>query len=156
MPSEHLLLDCAATNMNTSIDAEQIAFLVEDTAQDAKHARYLGLFQCCGQHRAQRQRLCGQSGLGQSALAIENASLNLAGPILDDEKLGEYYANAMEGWTADVGEPFLQKTRGAAAKARPSGVRRAKYPLAKMTHSKATIDSAQNSAKMEMKSTAII
>ena len=148
MLNEHLPL-IVQQQMNTSIDAEQIAFLVEDTAQDAKNMLdTLGYFNAVVNVSPKDKGYVVKVDLGKRTM-IESVTLNLAGPILDDEKLGEYYANAMEGWTADVGEPFLQNTWSSSKSAAISGVRRKQYPLAKMTHSKATIDPAQNSAKME-------
>ena len=148
MLNEHLPL-IVQQQMNNSIDAEQIQFLVEDTPKDAKNMLdTLGYFNATVSVTPKDKGYAIKVELG-SRTKIESVTLNLAGPILDDEKLGEYYANAMEGWTANVGEPFLQDTWSSSKSSAVSGVRRKKYPLAKMTHSKATIDPAQNSAKME-------
>ena len=123
MLSEHLPL-IVQQQMNTSIDAEQIAFLVEDTAQDAKSMLdTLGYFNAVVSIAPKDKGYVVKVDLGKRTM-IESVTLNLAGPILDDEKLGEYYANAMEGWTADVGEPFLQNTWSSSKSAAISGVSR--------------------------------
>ena len=148
MLNEHLPL-IVQQQMNTAIDAEQLQFLIEDTSQDAKDMLdTLGYFNAVVTVTPHEKGYAVKVALGKRTM-IESVTVNLAGPILDDEKLGEYYANAMEGWTAHVGEPFLQAAWSSSKSAAVSGVRRKQYPLARMTQSKATIDPVQNSAKME-------
>lgn len=145
---EHLPL-IVQQQMNTNIDAEQIQFLIDDTATDAKNMLdTLGYFNAQVTVVPRDQGYLVKVELGQRTI-IEQVTLNLAGPILDDEKLGEYYANAVEGWTAKEGQPFLQDEWSNSKNAAVSGVRRKKYPLAKLSHSKAIIDPAQNKATME-------
>lgn len=148
MLEEHLPL-IVQQQMNSAIDHEQIEFLIEDTPQDAKN-----MLDTLGYFNAQVSVAPKDKGYAVSVdlgarTTIDGVTLNLDGPILDDEKLGEYYANAMENWTARVGEPFLQDAWSSSKSAAVSGIRRKKYPLAKMTHSKATIDPVKNHALME-------
>ena len=147
MLEEHLPL-IVQQQMNADIDLEQIQFLVEDTPQDAKDMLdTLGYFNAQVTVSQNAQAYVVQVNLGERVF-IQEVTLNLAGPILDDEKLGEYYANANEGWIAKVGDPFLQDAWSSSKSAAVSGIRRKKYPLAQMTQSQALIDPAAKTAVM--------
>lgn len=147
MLEEHLPL-IVQQQMNSDIDAEQIQFLVDDTPQDAKDMLdTLGYFNAVVRVKTDSLPYLVQVDLGKRVF-ITSAQVNLDGPVLDDEKLGEYFANVMSGWTAKEGEPFLQSAWSSSKSAAVSGMRRKQYPLAQMTQSQALIDPAALTAVM--------
>lgn len=134
--------------MNANIDEQQIQFLVDDTPQDAKDMLdTLGYFNAQVNVSPHQKGYVVKVNLGERIL-IQSKILNLDGPILDDERLGEYYANAMENWTANEGQPFLQDAWSASKTGAISGIRRKQYPLAQMTQSQALITPAENKAQL--------
>lgn len=122
------------------LDREQVEFLAEDTPQNAQDMiRTEGYFNAQITVSQKSEGYLVKVVLGPRT-KIDNVSVALMGDILEDEDLSIYYKNAFENWALPVGVPFRQENWTTSKASVLSAVTRKKYPLAKLTHTQATIN----------------
>lgn len=144
MLQEHLPL--ITQQQIEDLDEEQINFLVEEAPEHIKTmVRTKGYFAATSSVIRQGGGFVVRVTPGPQT-KIDNVGVAIAGDILQDEKLGEYYRSAMENWTLPVGEGFDQSLWTSSKGAVLSAVKRKKYPLAVISHSQATINPNSHTA----------
>lgn len=132
------------------LDKEQIGYLAEDAPDDARNIlRTEGYFNTQIQVSPQGEGYEVRADLGKRT-HIGNVSVALGGDIIQDPQLGNYYKTATEGWKLPVGNPFRQEDWTASKVSVLSAVTRKKYPLAKLTHTQATVNPQTHSADLNV------
>lgn len=132
------------------LDKEQIGYLAEDAPDDARNIlRTEGYFNTQIQVSPQGEGYAVRADLGKRT-HISNVSVALGGDIIQDPQLGNYYKTATEGWKLPVGNPFRQEDWTASKVSVLSAVTRKKYPLAKLTHTQATVNPQTHSADLNV------
>lgn len=132
------------------LDKEQIGYLAEDAPDDARNIlRTEGYFNTQIQVSPQGEGYEVRADLGKRT-HIGNVSVAIGGDIVQDPQLGNYYKTATEGWKLPVGNPFRQEDWTASKVSVLSAVTRKKYPLAKLTHTQATVNPQTHSADLNV------
>lgn len=143
---EHISLITQSTL--EGLDQEQIKFLVEDTPNQVQTiVETLGYFNSKTQITPTKEGYTVKVALGPRT-NVEDVSVLITGPVTGDEDLPNYYRSAMQSWNLTVAEPFTQDKWSFSKAAAISGLKRQKYPLAKIAKSEATIDPEKNTAKV--------
>ncbi len=142
--NEHISL--VTQRFLSGLDQEQIKFLIDDTPNEVESiVETLGYFNS-------KTKVSATEGGYQVSVAlgprtkVEDVTVLIDGPVLSDEALPDYYRNAMQSWSLTVDEPFTQDKWSYSKAAVLSGVKRKKYPLAKIAKSQATINPETNLA----------
>lgn len=133
-----------------ALDEEQMGFLAEEAPDNVQTMLYTrGYFN--GQVAVEK------SGNGYVVRVtpgpqtkIDNVGVAIVGDVLQDDDLAQYYKNAMENWQLPIGSAFSQSEWNDSKSSVLSAVTRKKYPLAKMTHSQATINPDNNTADLNV------
>ncbi|MDF7676284.1 autotransporter assembly complex protein TamA [Neisseriaceae bacterium ESL0693] len=81
---------------------------------------------------------------------VENVSVSLTGPVSQDDKLTEYYKDAINSWALPVGDPFTQNHWKTSKSSVLAAVVREKYPLASISASRAAINPVSNRADLSV------
>lgn len=146
MLSEHLPL--IKEQRHEELDKEQIEFLLEDAPKNA-----LAMLKTEGYFNAKVQIVPKEKGyvlrvdLGERT-RIDNVSLMLLGEMLRDENLSSYYKNSFANWTLPVGAPFRQADWSSTKASVLTAVTRKKYPLARFTATRATVNPETKTAEL--------
>ncbi|WP_274571647.1 autotransporter assembly complex family protein [Neisseria leonii] len=144
MLEEHLPL--ITEQRQEDLDEEQIAFLAEQAPEHIKTmVRTKGYFSAASSVGRTGNRFAVRLDPGPQT-KIDNVGVAIAGDVLQDENLGDYYRAAMDNWVLPVGEGFDQSLWNSSKSAVLSAVKRKKYPLAVLSHSQATINPNNHTA----------
>ncbi|WP_373740627.1 autotransporter assembly complex family protein [Neisseria sp.] len=148
MLEEHLPL--LAQQREEALDKEQVDFLAEETVDNVKT-----MLSTKGYFNAQAGIAPNGNGYTVSVTPgvrtkVDNVSVAILGDVLSDGNVAEYYKNAMENWEQPVGSDFDQDNWGTSKTSVLSAVTRKKYPLAKLSSTKATIDPNTNKADLNV------
>lgn len=81
---------------------------------------------------------------------VDNVSVAIVGDVLQDDDLAQYYKSALENWVLPVENPFDQSGWSSSKTSVLSAVTRKKYPLARLSHSQATINPYTNTADLNV------
>ena len=145
---EHLSL--YARQKTPNMDADQIAFLVQETEKEVDQmARTEGYFNSQTKVLENGNRYDIQVALGKRTI-VDNVILVLDGKVLEDEELPAFYHDMFAEWQIKVGDPFRQEDWASNKSAVLKTVQKRKYPLAKITESHAKIDKENNSAELSV------
>ncbi|MBQ9259208.1 MAG: outer membrane protein assembly factor [Neisseriaceae bacterium] len=145
---EHLSL--YARQKTPNMDADQIAFLVQETEKEVDQmARTEGYFNSQTKVLENGNRYDIQVALGKRTI-VDNVILVLDGKVLEDEELPAFYHDMFAEWQIKVGDPFRQEDWASNKSAVLKTVQTRKYPLAKITESHAKIDKENNSAELSV------
>nr|WP_156900863.1 autotransporter assembly complex family protein [Conchiformibius kuhniae] len=132
------------------LDKEQIGYLVDDAPNDARNLlRTEGYFNTDIKIAPQGEGYRLDAQLGKRT-RIDNVSVAITGAIVADEDLGAYYKNAVAGWKLPVGSPFRQEDWSASKTSVLTAVTRKKYPLAKLSHTRATVNPQNQTADLSV------
>ena len=143
---EHLSLYNRQKTPN--MDADQIAFLVQETASEvAQIVATEGFFNSQTEVVENGNQYTIKVNLGKRT-RVDNVILMLDGAVLEDNELPLFYRQLLGEWALQMGEPFRQEDWADSKSAALSGVQRRKYPLAKITESSAKINKENNTAEL--------
>ncbi|MBQ9682690.1 MAG: BamA/TamA family outer membrane protein [Neisseriaceae bacterium] len=143
---EHLSLYNRQKTPN--MDADQIAFLVQETASEvAQIVATEGFFNSQTEVVENGNQYTIKVNLGKRT-RVDNVILVLDGAVLEDNELPLFYRQLLGEWALPMGEPFRQEDWADSKSAALSGVQRRKYPLAKITESSAKINKENNTAEL--------
>ncbi|OSI09309.1 autotransporter assembly complex protein TamA [Neisseria zoodegmatis] len=81
---------------------------------------------------------------------VDNVGVAIVGDVLQDGDLAQYYKSALENWALPVENPFDQSGWSSSKTSVLSAVTRKKYPLARLSHSQATINPYNNTADLNV------
>ncbi|MDO5070452.1 MAG: autotransporter assembly complex family protein [Neisseria zoodegmatis] len=81
---------------------------------------------------------------------VNNVGVAIVGDVLQDGDLAQYYKSALENWALPVENPFDQSGWSSSKTSVLSAVTRKKYPLARLSHSQATINPYNNTADLNV------
>lgn len=133
-----------------NLDEDQIAVLVHETPERARQMiNTLGYFgNEVSVHREGNTYIVAVK-LGRQAV-VDNVSILLEGAVEDDDALSDYYQDLLTDWRLPVGEGFNQSDwRQSKSKALAEVVKK-KYPLAKITQSRALIHPQNATADLNL------
>ena len=143
---EHLSLYNRQKTPN--MDADQIAFLVQETATEvAQIVATEGFFNSQTEVVENGNQYTIKVNLGKRT-TVDNVILVLDGAVLEDEELPLFYRHLLGEWELQMGQPFRQEAWASSKSQALSGVQRRKYPLAKITESAAKINKENNTAEL--------
>ena len=143
---EHLSLYHRQKTPN--MDADQIAFLVQETEKEvAQIVATEGFFNSKTEVVENGNQYTIKINLGKRTL-VDNVILVLDGAVLNDDELPLFYRHLLSEWELPMGQPFRQEDWASSKTLALSGVQRRKYPLAKITESSAKINKEQNTAEL--------
>lgn len=143
-------LDLITQRELEDLDDEMIGILVEETPEAAqKLLETLGFFNSKVVVNTVEGGYEVVATVGPPTI-VDNVSVLLEGPILQDGSLGARYRSAMSGWELPINSTFTQDKWSNSKTAVLRSVTAKAYPLAKITHSRATVDPVQNTAVLEM------
>ena len=131
-----------------NMDADQIAFLAQETASEvAQIVATEGFFNSQTEVIENGNQYTIKVNLGKRT-TVDNVILVLDGAVLEDEELPLFYRQLLGEWALPMGEPFRQEDWASSKSQALSGVQRRKYPLAKITESSAKINKENNTAEL--------
>lgn len=132
------------------LDEEQVSFLAEDTPNNiTEMLRTRGYFNTKVQMTRTGKQFNIRVQTGEQT-QVDNVSVLIAGDILQDEHLGEYYRDAMENWGLPVGGAFVQDDWNRGKSAILATVKRKKYPLARFDSTVAEVNPERNTANLSV------
>ncbi len=130
----------------SDLDEEQIKFLINDTPNEVQTiVETLGYFNSKTNVSKIDNGYLVKVNLGPLT-QVEDVSVLINGPIIEDEGLPDYYRSTMASWNLTVAEPFTQDKWSYSKAAAINGLKRKKYPLAKIAKSEALINPENNTA----------
>lgn len=132
------------------LDSEQIGFLADEAPQQIQTMLETeGYFNSQIEVQKQDNGYLININIGPRT-HIENVNVSLIGDVINDDKLTEYYKNAINSWALPVGQPFTQADWSTSKASVLAAVVREKYPLAAISASKAAINPANNRADLSL------
>lgn len=132
------------------LEREQVEFLAEDTPKNTQEMlRTEGYFNATVTVAPQGDGFMVKVDLGKRT-HIDNVSVALLGDILQDDDLSWYYEKSFANWALPVGAPFRQQDWTTSKASVLSAVTRKKYPLAKLSHTQATVNPANQKADLNV------
>lgn len=146
--TEHL--DLITQRELEDLDEEMVGILVDETPEAAKRLlETLGFFNS--------KVVVNEVPGGYEVVAtvgpptiVDDVSVLLEGPILQDDSLGARYRAAMMGWRLPIDSTFTQDKWSDSKTAVLRSLTAKAFPLAKVTHSRATVNPETNTAALEM------
>lgn len=148
MLEEHLPL--IAQQEEEELDKEQLGFLAEETPENViTMLKTKGYFngKVTVEPAGEGYRVNVTTG---PRTKVDNVGVAIVGDVLQDGDLAQYYKTALENWALPVEDPFDQNNWSSSKTSVLSAVTRKKYPLAKLSHSQATINPYNNTADLNV------
>ena len=143
-------LDLITQRVLDDLNQDQIDVLEEDTPDQAKKfLQTLGYFNSKVTVEKQGKDFVIHVELGEP-VKVANAQILLDGPILQDTQFPERYRTLMENWTLPIGNVFTQNDWSNSKEKTLRSITAEYYPLAKITQSKAEIDTEKNTAVLTL------
>lgn len=146
--TEHL--DLITQKSLEDLDEEQLAILVEETPAEAKRLlETLGYFNSNVTINVLEDGYEVVATVG-TPVVVEEVSVLLQGPILEDGELGARYREAMFSWSLPINSVFTQDKWSDSKTAVLRSLTAKRYPLAKIISSKASVDPKKNTVALEV------
>ena len=146
----HDNLDLLTQRTLDDLTQDQIDVLEEDTPDQAKKfLQTLGYFNSQVTVEKQGKNFVIHVTLGEP-VKVANAQILLDGPILQDEEFPDRYRTLMENWALPIGNVFTQNDWSYSKEKTLRSITAEYYPLAKITQSKAEIDTDKNTAVLTL------
>ena len=146
----HDNLDLITQRVLDDLTQDQIDVLEEDTPDQAKKfLQTLGYFNSEVAIEKQGKDFVINVILGEP-VKVANAQILLDGPILQDEEFPDRYRTLMENWALPIGNVFTQNDWSYSKEKTLRSITAEYYPLAKITQSKAEIDTDKNTAVLTL------